>query len=224
MTTTILRTDLFKILLPAITIGLCFAIWLLPLGLDYFGTILAALIIIIASFVQFKKNGLKSLGFRRNGLKKRNILVLAPLAAAGLYLLYYFILIPSISRLTGSTINFSTFNDLQGNLPYALVALVFIWISAAFGEEIIWRGYFMRQFSRIFGEGKISVILNILIFAVLFGMMHSYQGVTGQLITGIIGLFLAVIFQFRKYDLWFNIAVHGFFDTLGLLTIYNGWM
>jgi len=54
--------------------------------------------------------------------------------------------------------------------------------------------------------------------------MHGYQGITGQIITGIIGLLLAIIFHLRKYDLWFNIAVHGFFYTIALIVIYNGWM
>ena len=53
--------------------------------------------------------------------------------------------------------------------------------------------------------------------------MHSQQGITGQLVTGIVGGLLALIFYLRKYDLWFVIAVHGFFDTISIILIYFGF-
>ena len=52
--------------------------------------------------------------------------------------------------------------------------------------------------------------------------MNSYQGITGQLVTGVIGVLLALIFYLRKYDLWFVITVHGFFDTIALVCVYFG--
>ena len=52
--------------------------------------------------------------------------------------------------------------------------------------------------------------------------MHSSQGITGQLVTWIVGALLALIFYLRKYDLWFMIAVHGFFNTIALSCIYFG--
>jgi membrane protease YdiL (CAAX protease family) len=220
MKTTILRTKL----IPILTLILCFIFWKLPLGLDYFEIILSTFLILVASIFEYKKDIFESLGFQNNKLKIKNLLVFAPLLSIALFLLYYFILIPLISNLTGESINFSNFDELKGNPSYILIALLFIWISAAFGEEIVWRGYFMCQFAKFFGNSKLSLTLNIIIFAILFGFMHSYQGITGQIITGIIGLLLAITFHLKKYDLWFNIAVHGFFDTIALIVIYNGWM
>lgn len=37
-------------------------------------------------------------------------------------------------------------------------------------------------------------------------------------------MFLAIVFYIRKYDLWFNIAIHGFFDTIALVLLYKGWI
>ncbi|WP_415375506.1 type II CAAX prenyl endopeptidase Rce1 family protein [Patiriisocius sp. Uisw_017] len=82
----------------------------------------------------------------------------------------------------------------------------------------------MRQFAKFFGNSKLSVILSTIIFAILFGFMHSYLGIIGQIITSIIGLLRAIIFHLKKYDLWSNIAVHGLFDTIPLLAIYHGWV
>ena len=127
-----------------------------------------------------------------------------------------------MTQLTGVPIDFSSFDALKGNLPACLIALVVVWASAGFGEEIIFRGYFMRQFVKFFGESKISILLNIVLLACFFGFMHSYQGITGQLVSGVIGAILALIFYLRKYDLWFVVAVHGFFDTIALVCVYFG--
>ena len=88
------------------------------------------------------------------------------------------------------------------------------------GTEILFRGYLMRQFTKFFGSSSISLILNIILLAVIFGWIHSYQGLSGQIVTGIIGAMLAAVFHLRKSDLWFNVAVHGFFDTIALALIY----
>ncbi|WP_315897484.1 CPBP family intramembrane glutamic endopeptidase [Dokdonia sp. Hel_I_53] len=127
-----------------------------------------------------------------------------------------------MTRLTGDPIDYASFKQLEGNLSACVVGLVVVWVSAGFGEEIIFRGYFMRQFVKFFGGTKVSISFNIFLFACFFGFMHSYQGITGQLVTGIVGGLLAVIFYLRKYDLWFIIAVHGFFDTIALICIYFG--
>jgi len=209
-------------IIPILTITLCFILWILPLDLDVFDNIALCIIVLIGCYLEFKKESLKWLGFQKKKANLKNLLILAPIVSIGLFLLYYFILIPLVSNLTGQPIDFSDFEELEGNLSATMFLLLFIWTSAALGEEIIWRGYFMRQFIKFFGEGSISMIINIGIFAILFGWMHSYQGVTGQIVTGIIGLILSIIFYKRGYDLWFNIAVHGFFDTIGLALVYNG--
>tara|TARA_B100001750_G_C15335540_1_gene509598 strand:- start:398 stop:802 length:405 start_codon:yes stop_codon:yes gene_type:complete len=133
------------------------------------------------------------------------------------------VLVPGVTYITGKAMDFSAFDSFNGNLSATLGLLIFIWISAAFGEEILFRGYFMKQFIKFFGKNRTSLLINIILFGVIFGWIHSYQGITGQIITGIAGVLFAIIFYIRKYDLWFNIAVHGFFDTIALVFIYYGW-
>ncbi len=206
--------------IPIIALILCFIIFELSLG--PLSVIITAILVLFASFFEYKKEMFKSLGFQKNNLKAKSLFVYAPLIALVLFLVYYFVLVPVVTNITDKPIDFSSFKDLKGNITYAILALIFIWVSAAFGEEIIWRGYFMQQFSKFFGKGKLSIVLNILVFAILFGYMHSYQGITGQIVTGSIGAILSIIFYLRKSDLWFNIAIHGFFDTIALIVVYNG--
>lgn len=208
-------------LIAAIIIGILFTV---PLGLGNFTNIIATLIVILASFISYSKGAFKSLGLFNFRGQKLDIFVYGPLLAIALFTFYAFVLVPGITLLTGQAIDYSEFEPLKGNLPACSGLLVYIWISAAFGEEIIWRGYFMRQFVRIFGDRKPAMVLNIILFGVIFGYLHAYQGITGQIVTGIIGMILAFIFYKRKYNLWFNIAVHGFFDTIAVLCIYYGWL
>jgi len=214
-----------KVIIPFLTFILITALLLVPLDVGNFETIFASVIVIIVSAIEYKKELFTSLGFYRKHLNLKNLLVTAPLVSIVLFLVYYFILLPGITYMTGQAIDYLDFRALlQGNTPALLNILPFVWISAGFGEEIIWRGYFMRQFTKLFGESTLSMTINIILFGVIFGLCHSYQGITGQIVTGILGSVLAIIFYSKKYDLWFNIAIHGFFDTLALWAFYKGWL
>jgi hypothetical protein len=216
------KITLRQTLIPLITIVVICFLWFGPIRLSYIKNIIVSILIIIANYIEYKGKPFSALGFQREKFTLKNILVLAPLVALGLFIFYVFVLVPGITKLTGVPIDYSSFDELKGNLPACLIALLLVWATAGFGEEIIFRGYFMRQFVKFFGESKISIVLNIVLLACFFGFMHSYQGITGQLVTGSVGALLALIFYLRKYDLWFIIAVHGFFDTIALICIYFG--
>lgn len=216
------KITLRQTLIPLITIAIICFLWFGPIRISYIENIIISILIIIANYIEYNGKPLSALGFQREKFTFKNIFVLAPLVALGLFALYVFALVPGITKLTGAPIDYSSFDQLKGNLPACLIALLLVWVSAGFGEEIIFRGYFMRQFVKFFGESKISIVLNIVLFACFFGFMHSYQGITGQLVTGFVGALLALIFYMRKYDLWFIVAVHGFFDTIALIFIYFG--
>jgi len=216
------KITLRQTLIPLITIAIICFIWFGPIYLGFFTNIIASILIIIANYIEYKGKAFSELGFQREKFTLKNIFVFAPLVALGLFVFYVFVLVPGITKLTGVPIDYSSFDQLRGNLPACLIALLVVWATSGFGEEIIFRGYFMRQFVKFFGESKVSIVLNTILFACFFGFMHSQQGITGQLVTGIVGALLALIFYLRKYDLWFIIAVHGFFDTISLIFIYFG--
>jgi membrane protease YdiL (CAAX protease family) len=216
------KITLRQTLIPLITIAIICFLWFGPIRISYIENIIISILIIVANYIEYKGKPFSALGFQREKFTFKNIFVLAPLVALGLFVFYVFALVPGITELTGDPIDYSSFDQLKGNLPACLIALLLVWATAGFGEEIIFRGYFMRQFAKFFGESKVSIVLNIVLLACFFGFMHSYQGITGQLVTGIVGALLALIFYLRKYDLWFIIAVHGFFDTIALICIYFG--
>ncbi|MCX2678822.1 CPBP family intramembrane metalloprotease [Galbibacter sp. EGI 63066] len=216
------KITLRQIVIPLITIAIICFLWFGPIRISYIENIIISILIIIANYIEYKGKPFSALGFQREKFTFKNIIVLAPLVALGLFVFYVFALVPGITKVTGVPIDYSSFDQLEGNLQACLIALLVVWATAGFGEEIIFRGYFMRQFVKFFGESKVSIVLNIVLLACFFGFMHSYQGMTGQLVAGFVGALLALIFYLRKYDLWFVIAVHGFFDTIALICIYFG--
>ena len=193
------------------------------LGLGQLQNLGITVFIILLAVAERGKGVWRSLGMKKEYFKAKSLLVLAPvftlLLLAGLQLLLY----PLAGLLAGSPIDYSAFAVLEGNTAVLLVALPFAWVSAAFGEEILFRGYLMTRLQYLLGKGKAGVILSILISSTLFGFAHGYQGLSGQIFTGMVGLFLAITYQYRKQDLWFNIMVHGLIDTVSLTVFYFGW-
>ncbi len=218
MKTPFLKTTIIP-LITAIIVGILFTV---PLGLGNFTNIVATLLVILSSVIIFGKDAFKSLGLFNFKDQKRHFFIYAPLLAIALFAFYVFVLLPVATFLTGQAIDFSEFEVFEGNLPACAVMFIFIWVSAAFGEEIVWKGFFMHHFKRFFGDGTLVLVINIILFGALFGYVHAYQGSTGQIVAGITGMILGFIFYKRKYNLWFNIAVHGFFDTIAVICMYYG--
>ena len=193
------------------------------LGLGRFQTIVVALVFIGFSALENRKATFSSMGFKKAFFKRKDLLVYAPLMGIALCMLYLWVLMPLANALAGMAVDLSVFNSLEGNTTALLVSLPFIWVTAAFAEEIVYRGYLMPRLQNLFGNGKMGIILSMLIPSVIFGYAHSYQGLSGQLLAGMVGLILAITFHFRKNNLWFNVMVHGVIDTIALLIFYSGW-
>lgn len=211
-------TLLRSYLVPATACALC-------LGLYFTGNfqmVYAALIVIVASFVEHGKNGFRALGFQSKNFNALNLLVFAPLLGIAMFCLWLFVLVPGVPMITGQPLDYSIFDQFVGDLPAVLFLGGYIWASAALGEEIVFRGFLMRQFSKFFGNSWFSLTINIVLFAVLFGYLHAYQGLSGQIVSGIGGAIWALVFHFRKSDLWVVIFGHGLYDTMALAMIYFG--
>jgi membrane protease YdiL (CAAX protease family) len=146
--------------------------------------------------------------------------------ALGLTLLILFIseflLTPWVEYWTNTPHDYSSFEFLRGNLKNLLFYLVFVWVIAGFGEEFFYRGYFMRRIAIIFGDNKFSWILGLLLSSVAFGIVHRYQGISGMVTTGSIGLMIGFIYYKNRNNLVLCILIHGIMDTIGLILIYLG--
>jgi len=135
-------------------------------------------------------------------------------------LLYSGIIAPWVKETWGQ-INISHLYILKQNLPQLISALIAVWISAAFLEELVFRAFFINSLEILFGPGKISVYAAVAISALIFGGIHAYQGISGIITTTIIGIIFGIAYIVNGHRIWPLILVHGLVDTISLVAIYN---
>jgi membrane protease YdiL (CAAX protease family) len=127
---------------------------------------------------------------------------------------------PIVIRLTGQPIDRSQFDVLRGNVSALLLGLIVVWTLAAFGEELIFRGYLMNTLARAFRDQNLGWILACFINSVLFGIGHMYQGVSGVIMLGMVGLLYALFYLGSGRNLWVPVLMHGLYDTSAFLVIF----
>jgi len=98
--------------------------------------------------------------------------------------------------------------------------LAIAWSAAAFGEEIVFRGYLQTRVAGLLGGGGAAWATAIVVQAGLFGAGHAYQGAGVVVTTFVSGLFSGALFLALRRNLWPLILAHGIWDTLGLWLIY----
>jgi membrane protease YdiL (CAAX protease family) len=125
-------------------------------------------------------------------------------------------------RLTGKQPDLSDFRGLPGNVPLALIGFAFVWTLAAFGEELVWRGYLMNRVADLGRHTRWAWVCSLILVNIVFGFAHGYQGVTGVIDEGLMGVLLGVLYLFTGCNLAVPIIAHGVQDTIDLLLIFVG--
>jgi len=133
-----------------------------------------------------------------------------------------FVTQPFLTRLMGKPPDLADFRILTGNIKYTLVALALAWTLAAFGEELVWRGYVMNRVADLGNRTRLAWFCSLVVVHAAFGLAHSYQGVTGIIQEGFSGLLLGLIYLRTGKNLSVPIIAHGVSDTLDILLIFLG--
>ena len=112
------------------------------------------------------------------------------------------------------------FQFLVGNTAALPRILYLVLIGAAFGEEVVFRGYAFERLGRLFGHGTGAKIAIVLLTSAWFGADHyPLQGIAGVEQATIVGLTFGTIFAFTR-QLWPLILAHGAFDLTAVAIIY----
>ena len=102
-------------------------------------------------------------------------------------------------------------------LPGILYAAV---IGAAFGEEIVFRGYFFERLGKLLGTGTAARVAIVLLTSGLFGLAHFFnQGLPGVLQGTITGLVFGAVFA-ATGRIWTLIFAHAAFNLTAIAIIY----
>jgi len=101
-----------------------------------------------------------------------------------------------------------------------VVVVLSTWISAAFGEELLVRGFLLNRFANMLGDTRLSWFFAVILSSFVFGLGHFYQGMTGVIITSSVGIVYAIMYLLAGKNLWVTILAHGILDTIGFVSIY----
>jgi membrane protease YdiL (CAAX protease family) len=142
------------------------------------------------------------------------------LAAVLFLLASLFVILPLATKLTGKPIDLSLFQDLHGNTGALLQSLAIAWTSAAFAEEMIFRGYLMNRIADLVGRDAKGWAVALLASGAIFGSAHYYQGVTGMINAGTLGILIGLVYLAFRRQLAAAIVCHGLIDSLFFLMVY----
>jgi membrane protease YdiL (CAAX protease family) len=148
------------------------------------------------------------------------------LAAVGFVLLVvlssamYQVILPAIGA---QPPELSAARRIRGDLAeYLYQAIPVAWGSAAFGEELVVRGFLLDRLVKVLGSsGTPALLLAISLQAALFGAFHLYQGTGGALLTGAVGLLIGLIWLWGGRNLWACILLHGLVDFIAATESYT---
>lgn len=178
-----------------------------------------AAMLIIGITIWLRDDGLVGIGFYPPENWNTTI-ALSIVFGTAIQFLSTLILEPLSDKITKSTTDHSSFDSLRGNFLYFLLILVGVWVVVVFLEEIMFRGYMMGDIAKLIGTSKIALAINLIFTSTIFGLAHWYQGKSGALSTGIIGILLGILFIASSFNIWLPILTHGVIDTVGLFLIY----
>jgi len=176
----------------------------------------------VAASIFFKHTSLPGIGF----LPQANwplTIGLSLLFGVGIAVLGIILIDPLAEKFTGVPHDYSIVEGVRGSLQGLVLTVLLIWVTVAFMEEILFRGFLMTELVKVLGTRGWALAVNLIFTGVVFGLAHWYQGRSGVLSSGSIGLLISLIFLYSGFNLWLVILVHGFIDTTYLVLMYGGW-
>jgi membrane protease YdiL (CAAX protease family) len=186
--------------------------------LDLFVPTLVILGMIFVSLL-IRREHIRSLGFKRPQSWARMI----GFAFIGVVFLQLFdvgVVLPIMNRITGTTIDYSGFANLKGNIGQLILLLALSWTLAALGEEMVYRGYFQKLLTNLFGSNLPGVLLTVGISSLLFGLAHTEQGLIGVVVTTVDAVFFSWLKLKFDNNLWAAILAHGFYNSIGMIIFF----
>lgn len=133
-----------------------------------------------------------------------------------------FVTQPMLTKFLGKGPDLHQLRPLIGNAKLLVVGLVLSWVLAAFGEELVYRGYLLNRVAGMVGGLSAGWIISLALVTVGFGLAHASQGATGVVENIIDGAILGLLYLATGRNLLTPIIVHGIQDTVDVLLIYSG--
>jgi membrane protease YdiL (CAAX protease family) len=181
---------------------------------------LVLLLLLSSQSLWIRGFGWADLGLRRPASAWRTLLC-SVAASLALLVTIKIAIVPFAVFVTGEPVDLSVFGE-PGDTRALRVWLTQAWTLAAFGEEMVFRGYLIRRVADLVGGALFGQVVAVVASSALFGIAHGYQGWSGVIATGIIGALLGTLYLWSHKNLWTVIICHGIVDTVVLSAVYFG--
>ena len=117
-------------------------------------------------------------------------------------------------------IDLSSIDEIRGDFASFFTLFLIMWVFAAFGEEFLFSGYYMKHLAELFGNTDKSWLISAIVLSIYFGISHNYQGTSGMIAVGLASTIFFLTFYKNRTNLTLLVFAHGFYDTIGLTLIY----
>lgn len=117
---------------------------------------------------------------------------------------------------------FEIFEPLEGNVPLYLTLLLMSWVGAAFGEEVIYRGFVQTRIALAAGGSNTGWWFGNLVQATVFASLHTYQGWTGVIEVFVFGVGIGWLYRRSGRSLVPLVIGHGIIDTFAMTAFFLG--
>lgn len=117
-------------------------------------------------------------------------------------------------------IDLSSLDHIRNDLGNYISIIIVMWVFAAFGEELLFRGYYMKRLAETFGGTDKAWLVSAIVISAYFGISHYYQGPAGMVAVSLAGFVQSMLFYKNKNNLLLAVLVHGFYDMIGLTLLY----
>ena len=164
-----------------------------------------------------RRQGFASLGFHR--APHRHLVAKMFGFAVVWSLIQLGVVMPIANHVSGKEQDVSDFADLRGNVGMLVALLLLSWTIAAIGEEAAYRGYLQTRMARLFGSDRTALVVAVVLSSLMFGRVHSEQGVVGIVAVALDGLVFSVV-RYRFKTLWASVLAHGFNNTIGFIAFF----
>lgn len=135
------------------------------------------------------------------------------------FIAFAFIIDPVLETWLGDY-DLSSIDDIRGNFVGYIALMVIVWVFAAFGEEFLFRGYYMKALAELLGNGNKAWLVSAFITSLYFGVSHAYQGLIGVVSVFLWSFALSLLFNKNRNNLLLLVLIHGLYDTIGVTLIY----
>lgn len=180
--------------------------------------VLASLIIVAFVLLFVKSSRGSTLAMRHRSIPFS--ILIGALFGLALTLAFGLVVEPLIERATGSPIDLTELGAIEGDFGAFLLLLAIGLLFGGIVEEVIFRGYVVGWGVALFGARAAPWLC--VLSALVFGISHLYQGMTGVVATGLIGLCFGLLYLWTGRRLLPVIVAHMTVNAIGITALYLG--